>query len=155
MSAKFSEHSTELSADIISKTAPLRADILATQDLGKIHYNAISTKLTEHYSGLAADMEAMRAQISNTYVLQQRVESCLRAPTSPGRRKPALMGKFEGSIGDEFDTPIPQVRNSRGRTGINGGRIQNRAVYSANAAFMEVQSDIENVIDSNESLQDL
>jgi hypothetical protein len=149
MSAKFSEHSTELSADIISKTAPLRADILATQDLGKIHYNAISTKLTEHYSGLAADMEAMRAQISNTYVLQQRVESCLRAPTSPGRRKPALMGKFEGSIGDEFDTPIPQVRNSRGRTGIN------RAVYSANAAFMEVQSDIENVIDSNESLQDL
>jgi hypothetical protein len=155
MSAKFAEHSTELSADITSKIAPLRGDILATQNLGKSHYIAISSRLTEHYSGLAADMEEMREQISSTYVLQQRIESCLRAPTSPGRRKPALVGKFEGSTGDEFDTPIPQVCNSRGRTGTNSGRTQKRAGYSANAASMEVQSDIENVIDSNESLQDL
>jgi hypothetical protein len=155
MSAKFSEHSTGLSADITSKIAPLRADILATQDLGKSHYTAISTRLTEHYSGLAADMEAMREQISNTYVLQQRIESCLRAPTPSGRRTPALMRKLESSKRDQFSRPIPQISNGQGRTGTNGGQVQEGTGYHANAASIEAQWDNENVINNNESLQDL
>jgi hypothetical protein len=155
MSAKFAESSTELSADFTSKIAPLRADILATQNLGKSHYNTISARLTEHYSGLAADMEAMREQISNTYVLQQRIESCLRGPTSPGRRKTVLLGKLKSSESDGFSRPIPQICNWQGRTGTNGGRVQEGAEYHANAASMEAQSDNGDIIDSDGSLQDL
>jgi len=155
MSAKFAEHSTELSADFISKIAPLRGDILATQDLGKSHYSAISARLTEQYSGLAADMEAMREQISNSYVLQQRIESCLRASTSSRRRKLALMGRSESSTRDEFPTEIPLIFSSQGRTGTNDGQVQEGAEDHANAASMEAQWDNGNVIDSNESLQDL
>jgi hypothetical protein len=73
----------KLLSHLCDNLIPLRTDVIASQESQKQHHHEMADKLSEHYAGLSSDIQALKEDLRNSTVVQQRIESCLSSTSCP------------------------------------------------------------------------